>query len=229
VRDRTHTFGSSGLLFRSNKLMYDRETQSLWHHMTGEPVVGPLAASGIRLRVLPVVITTWKEWRTAHPDTRVLDIKTGYVRDYTPGRPYGRYFASPDTMFPVAPRSDRFPAKAFVLAVRIGADGKAFPLSAFAREPVINDRVGVTSVVVVGRPDTRSGRAYERGALRFRPGRTSAELVEVASGTPWQVTEERLVDARSGRTLARVGAHVVYWFGWHAFYPDGEVYEPSRQ
>jgi hypothetical protein len=44
--------------------------------MTGEPVVGPLARSGIRLRVLPVVVATWKEWREAHPDTHVLDIQT---------------------------------------------------------------------------------------------------------------------------------------------------------
>ena len=90
MRGTTYTFGSSGLLFRSNKLMYDHQTNSLWHHLTGEPVVGPLASGGIRLRVLPVVITTWKEWRAEHPDTRVLDLKTGYQRDYTPGRPYGR-------------------------------------------------------------------------------------------------------------------------------------------
>ena len=159
MQDTTYTFGSSGLLFRSNKLMYDRETQSLWHHMTGEPVVGRLAESGIRLRVLPVVITTWKDWRETHPDTLVLDVHTGYARDYTLGRPYGRYYASPETMFPVSPRSDRLRTKELVFAVRIGSARKAYPLEAFRREPVINDRVGATRIVVLGKSETRSGRA----------------------------------------------------------------------
>jgi hypothetical protein len=224
----TYTFGSSGLLYRSNKLMYDRETQSLWHHLTGEPVVGPLAASGIRLRVLPVVVTTWREWRTAHPGTRVLDIRTGHLRDYTPGRPYGPYFASPDTMFPVSPRSDRLRTKDHVLAVRIGPAHKVYPLDVFRREPVVNDRVGATSVVVVGRPESRTGRAYERGPFRFRAGRTPDELVELDTGAAWRVEEERLLDPRTGRSLPRVGAHLVYWFGWHAFFPNAPVYEPPR-
>ena len=34
-------FGTSGLLYLSNKLMFDRDTNSLWRQFTGEPVVGP--------------------------------------------------------------------------------------------------------------------------------------------------------------------------------------------
>ncbi len=208
--------------------MYDRETQSLWNHMTGEPVVGRLAESGIRLRVLPVVITTWRDWRETHPDTLVLDIQTGYARDYTPGRPYGRYYASPETMFPVSPRSDRLRTKELVFAVRIGGARKAYPLETFRREPVINDRVGATRIVVLGKSETRSARAYERGALTFRPGAVPGEVIETGTGTPWRVEEERLVSSRSGETLPRVGGHVVYWFGWHAFYPDADVYGTVR-
>ena len=208
--------------------MYDRETQSLWHHLTGEPVLGLLATSGLRLKVLPVVVTTWKEWRDEHPDTRVLDLKTGYVRDYRPGRPYGTYFASPDTMFPVGPRSDRLATKAFVLAVRIGEARKAFPLDVLAREPVVNDRVGATNVVVLGKPEARSGRAYQRDALTFQAGRSPHELIDAATGAAWRVEEERLVHPGTGRTLPRVGAHVVYWFGWYAFHPDAEVYGVPR-
>jgi hypothetical protein len=206
--------------------MYDDRTQSLWHHMTGEPVVGPLASSGLRLRVLPVVVTTWTEWRDLHPDTRVLDLHTGHRRDYTPGRPYGRYFASPDTMFPVSPRSDRLRTKDLVLAVRTGGASKAYPLDALARQPVINDRVGAIEVVVVGRAGSRTARAYERGGATFRAGAAPRELVELGTGRRWRVEEERLVEAGSGRSLPRVGAHLVYWFGWNAFHPGGELYAP---
>lgn len=90
-------FGSSGFLYRSNKLMYDQETHSLWNQFTGRPVVGALTESDIELKILPVAISTWGKWRSRHPQTKVLSIETGYARDYTPGRPYGTYFDSPDS------------------------------------------------------------------------------------------------------------------------------------
>lgn len=94
VGDRTFTFGSSGLLYRSNKLMYDRETGSLWMTIPGEPVSGRLADSGIKLKRLPVVVTTWRDWREKHPDTRALSLDTGFDRDYRPGALYGEYYAA---------------------------------------------------------------------------------------------------------------------------------------
>jgi hypothetical protein len=206
--------------------MYDRETNSLWSHLRGEPVVGPLARSGIRLTVLPVVVTSWREWRTEHPDTTVLDVNTGHVRDYAPGRPYGRYFASPDTMFPVSPRNDQLRTKDLVFAVRLGGAHKVYPLDALRRTPVVNDRIGATNVVVLSTADSRSARAYERLTLAFQPGAAPGELVERTSGARWRVEEERLVESSTGRALPRIGAHVVYWFGWYAVYPDAEVYRP---
>jgi len=207
--------------------MYDDRTNSLWHQMTGEPVVGPLARSGIRLRVLPVVVIPWKEWREAHPDTTVADIQTGYRRDYRPGRPYGAYFASPDTMFPVSPRSAELMTKAVVLAVRVDGASKIYPLEALAREPVVNDRVGAMDVVVVARAGSRVARAYGRDGHRFEVGAAPNELIET-KGDRWRIEEERLVNVTTGEALPRVGAHLVYWFGWHAFYPDAELYHPRR-
>ena len=52
-------FGTSGFLYQSNKLMYDRKTETLWHQFRCEPVVGPLAGSGIQLEMLPNALTTW--------------------------------------------------------------------------------------------------------------------------------------------------------------------------
>jgi uncharacterized protein DUF3179 len=66
---RRHTFGTSGLLYRSNKLLFDEETMSLWSTLEGRPVIGALAGSGLELTAYPVVTTTWREWQSAHPDT----------------------------------------------------------------------------------------------------------------------------------------------------------------
>jgi hypothetical protein len=130
-------------------------------------------------------------------------------------------------MFPVSPRSDLLRTKDLVFAVRIGTAPKAFPLDVFRREPVVNDRVGATPVVVLGRAETRSARAYKRGTLTFRSGSGPGELIETTTGARWRVEEERLFEPLTGRMLPRVGGHV-YWFGWYAFYPDAEVYAPAR-
>jgi Protein of unknown function (DUF3179) len=224
VRGRTFVFGSSGFLFRSNKLMYDQQTKSLWHHMRGEPVVGPLADSGIRLTPRPVVTTTWSEWLRRHPRTVVLDIDTGFTRDYTPGRPYGAYYASPETMFPVFPRSARLATKDVVFVLRLDPHQKIYPLSVFDHAAVVNDTIDGTPIVLVGRGGTRTVRAYARGGLRFRAGPGPDELIDEAGGEVWRIEEEALVAVIGGQRLRRHAGHLAYWFGWFAFHPNTPVY-----
>ncbi len=216
-------FGSSGFLFRSNKLMYDQQTLSLWNHMRGEPVVGPLADSGIRLAVRPVVTATWRDWLQLHPDTLVLALDTGYHRDYTPGRPYGPYYASPDTMFPVSPRDPSRPPKDLVFVLRLPDAAKVYPLATLVREPIVHDTVAGVDVVVVSRADTRTVRVYRRGGMRFAPG-PDRDTVRDGQGDVWTAQEDALVKQVTGARLARVPGHLAYWFGWFAFHPDTPVY-----
>ena len=91
VVDGQHiTFGTSGLLYRSNKLMFDHGTKSLWNTFEGVPVVGASVGSRIKLRHRSVVTTTWGEWRRTHPETTVLSLETGHQRDYSEGRGVSR-------------------------------------------------------------------------------------------------------------------------------------------
>ncbi|MGH2610783.1 MAG: DUF3179 domain-containing (seleno)protein, partial [Tepidiformaceae bacterium] len=105
VGDTVYRFGTSGLLYRSNKLMYDLQTRTLWKQYTGEPAWGELVGRDIRLDTLPVVHTTYGEWLAAHPDTSVLDIDTGFRRDYGSGVAYADYWASPELIFPAPNRA----------------------------------------------------------------------------------------------------------------------------
>ena len=73
------TFGTSGFLYRSNKLMYDRKTNSLWSSLVGRPVIGELAMrDDLVLDFFPVSLTTWGEWLAEHPDTTVLANSTPF-------------------------------------------------------------------------------------------------------------------------------------------------------
>ena len=237
----TYTFGSSGFLFRSNKLMYDRQTRTLWNQMTGEPVLGELAATNVQLSLLPVVLTTWSEWHSQHPETRVLALETGFERYYLPGAAYGHYFSADDTMFPVWQRGDQLQTKDRIYALRVDGIPKAYPLGSLVEETVVNDTIGDTNVVLVaargrvtvngeslqaGEVTYDAGgevRAFERGQETFTPGPTPDTVVD-SQGQVWQVTEDALLSP-DGMLAPRLSGHLAYWFGWFAFFPNTLIYE----
>jgi hypothetical protein len=224
-REEPFVFGSSGFLYRSNKLMYDTATDSLWNQFTGRPVVGPLAGSGIELEILPVAIASWEDWLERHPDTRVLSLDTGHRRDYRPGAAYSEYFASAELMFPALVRDEALHQKQQVFGIRAPGGAKAWPLDAFADGAVINDRVGLTDVVLVGDAATRTVRAYERGDRRFAPTGQPGRLA--ADGALWTVEEGALV-SDAGERLERVPGHLAYWFAWAGYLQDADLYDPAR-
>ncbi|MFN2387310.1 MAG: DUF3179 domain-containing protein, partial [Thermoanaerobaculia bacterium] len=164
---RSLLFGSSGLLYRSNKLMYDEGTLSLWSNMTGEPVAGPLAGRGIALPVLPMTVTRWGDWKRSHPETSVASLQTGFDRDYSPGAAYGKYFESPETMFPVWKRDGALEPKEWVYGLRREGAARAYPLRILFEERVVNDSVGSLPIVLVADPASRSIRAYARAERAF--------------------------------------------------------------
>lgn len=211
-REKPFVFGSSGLLYRSNKLMFDRQTKSLWNQFTGEPVSGELALSGIKLKIRPTTITSWKNWRALHPQTKVLSLETGHFRDYDSGVTYKEYFASPDLMFPTNTDESRLLQKAQVYGIRVAGGAKAWPLEVFTTEPVINDRVGLANVLLVGDATTQTVRAYERNDIIFSGDNNK---LSSADGS-WQITENALIGP-GGQKLARISGHVAYWFAWDGY------------
>jgi hypothetical protein len=217
-------FGSSGFLYRSNKLMYDTYTNSLWKQFTGKPVVGPLTGSGIELKTRPVVITRWADWLRDHPDTRVLDIDTGFPRDYSTGAAYSEYFASPDLMFPALVDESKLKQKSYVFALRSSTIEKAWPLALFEGGAVINDTAGALSLVLIGDAATRTIRAYRSDRLMFEKGEAPNAVQH--EGELWKITEDALVGP-DGRTLARLPGHIAYWFAWDNYFGNtGEVGGP---
>ncbi|WP_162914987.1 DUF3179 domain-containing protein [Desertibaculum subflavum] len=220
-RAEPFVFGSSGLLYRSNKLMYDRQTDTLWNQFSGRPVIGPLAAGEIKLKVLPVAIASWREWRARHPMTRVLSLETGHVRDYTPGRPYGGYFASPDLMFPIETKDGRLKPKDQVFGLRLDGREKAWPLAAFGAGKVINDRIGDTPLVLIGSARERTVRAYRGNGRPFAKGASAALLTQ--DGASWRMEETALVGP-DGARLDRLPGHVAYWFAWSGYLPEADFY-----
>jgi len=140
------TFGVSGLLYNSDVLMYDRETESLWSQIMAQAVTGP--ASGATLEAIPIRHTTWENWLLRHPESLVLKPPTAYGRNYNVS-PYLDYAASRDLMFPVTNKDRRYPTKSVVLGLKIEGLTKAYPFEELpADTDTLNDRLGEQSIVV---------------------------------------------------------------------------------
>jgi hypothetical protein len=218
------TFGTSGLLYRSNKLMFDHETMSLWSTLEGRPVVGRLAGQPLTLDMWPVVTTTWAEWKAQHPSTTVLSIDTGHERDYGEGAAYRDYFETDRLMFKVPKLDARLPTKAEVLGILVPAPGGGRQAVAFSAAYLATQRIhhqaveGRSFVVLTSRQG--ANRVYEAGAVRFDAW-IGDGLIRDTTGRQWKVTEEALVPVSGApATLTRVAAFRAFWFGWYAQFPD---------
>ena len=216
-----HELGTSGFLYRSNKLMYDRATESLWSTITGEPAVGPLVGKGIKLRPLYVVTTTWDKWRQQHPDTTVLSLETGHRRDYSEGAAYRDYFATDKLMFNVPKLDRRLRNKAEVLALRFGSaedPPTAISTGFLSDHPICHGELGGRRFVILNDP-SGANRVYDAEGQTFVAYDGNATLTDEA-GQGWTLNESNLQRVDGQQTLPRLAAHRAFWFGWFAAHPD---------
>ena len=104
---------TSGLLIRSNKVMYDVNTMSVFDTFLGHAVTGPLAEKGVRLKQVSVVTTDWGTWKQAHPETTVLVEALALGRDFDFRN--GRDADGP--IFPVGDVDPRLPVHEDIIGV----------------------------------------------------------------------------------------------------------------
>jgi len=235
--DEPLRFGTSGFLHRSNKLMYDRATTTLWNQLTGRPVFGELAGrEGLELALLPAVVITWGEWKLRNPETTVLTLETGFDRRYEAGGPYGAYFSSRDKLFPVFLNRDELAIKDRVFGLVHEGQARAWKLADLVEAKVTNDELDGQRIVLVATSglievegfDERAGpvrydaggavRAYATSEAGFHLGPDDESLLD-AEGQRWQITEEALVGPGGARAPRRPGT-LAYWFAWQAFHPE---------
>lgn len=221
VNGRELTFGVSGKLVRNSLLMYDHETGSLWSHLTGSAIQGPL--SGSQLTVLPATETRWGAWKAAYPTTRVLP------HDY-PGQTdeYARYYAGGGAGILGRKRDDsRLPAKALVIGVRIMDRPKAYWLDSVVNARVINDTFDQVPLVLLATSD-ESGSVFERTVngetLTFKS--VGGRVQDSETGSTWDpVTGLATAGPQAGQRLTPVPATTSFWFGWFDFFPGTALYK----
>jgi Protein of unknown function (DUF3179) len=138
-------FGTSGKLYDSNLVMYDRTTKSLWSQAMSQAIVGKLA--GVKLERIPFDVSYWKEWKQQYPDSKVLSRDTGSNRPYGVD-PYGDYYTNKEVLFPIARHDDRLEPKEIVIGFENERQYKAYRLQDVEKMKVINDQVNTKPVAL---------------------------------------------------------------------------------
>lgn len=206
------SFGHAGILYKKSFVMYDRQTESLWVHVTGKAEVGPL--SGQQLRFMPATITTWENWKTAYPHTTVLP---GYRR----GGFMGTYTGTN--------RPQRFG-----LAVVVDFKAKLYSFENIQQHGIVNDHFRQVALVVAYFPKTNTATAWRRQLadrlLTFTAsGQVDARgnplLQDEQNGSLWSgMTGTAVSGMLQGQRLEQLSHNPILIDRFHAFYPEGEVF-----
>lgn len=225
-------FGVSGKLFNNNLLMYNRskdpKNESLWLQAVGRAVVGP--DTGKELEIIPSDNIAFGDWQKAHPEGKVLSQQTGFNRNYDRD-PYGNYYTTPGTLFPLTHQDSRLPDKEVVLGVEVNGKFKAYPEKELKKVVLVNDEVGGEPIVIWKNPENQVSRALSRRlddqVLQFEL--RDNQPVEVTTNTRWSWEGVGVKGKLKGKRLTEPRQIISFWFSWAANHPDTELFEVDKQ
>jgi len=227
------TFGVSGLLFRNNLILFDRnDPSSLWFQMDRRARCG--AADGTRLAMYPSIETTWSGWKHLHPDTRVVSENTGANRDYQL-YPYGNYEVTDGLLFDQPDVDRRRFVKERTLGVPEDDDQSALLFPFGELDEAEEGPLAVATGQARAGPVVVFWDERVQGAMAFRPRSQGVTLsfsvqgdriVDQETGTSWRMDGVAEEGALAGQRLEAIPeAYVAFWFAWTTFHPAAEIWE----
>lgn len=234
-------FGTTGLLRKSDMVMYDRQTDSWWQQIIGKGIVGEYA--GATLTQIPSDIISFDDFARAHPEGMVVNRDTGHSRPYG-NNPYRGYDGIDNSPFLFRGELDsRLPPMERVMHVASDGAEKLYPFSTLKGVGVINDQVGDTSVVLFSRSGllsvldkakikesreiqavTAFQRQHDGQTLTFKLD--GEGVVDEQTGSQWNRLGQAVDGPLKGQTLASLQSGIHFAFAWLAFNPEVEMYQP---
>jgi hypothetical protein len=212
----------SGKLWRNSLVMQDKESGTLWSHITGEALEGPMR--GEFLQTIPSVQTTWEQWVGEHPDTKVLR-----KEEEVTGSRYEKYFRDPERagFFRVEWLKERLPGKSIVFGMSRGPFALAVTEERLSSSPLLNARVGMDSLVVY-RSDDGGVRAFlartDSLEFRFTLSTDNGDIIDAETNSVWDLGKGVSTGGRlKGTRLTEVKVLPAFWFAWSSFYPRTDV------
>lgn len=218
IDDEKLTLQVSGMLWKRSLVMRDVETGTLWSHILGRAMRGKLA--GKQLEILPSVMTTWKDWKTRHPDTVVLNLERT-------ARSFRREMYSE-------------PGK-FLLGLVDGGHARAYSFADLLKSPVVQDTWNDRSLLVTFDAESTLAVMFSR-EIRVGPddeGRTRTQVLEFekelvdgqlvdSTGSRWSPARGQCLSGKyEGRQLEMLPAIISFTRAWRDFHPASTRWKPE--
>lgn len=219
-------FGTSGKLYNSNLVMYDRTSKSLWSQAMAEGIVGKYA--GTKLERVPFDVAYWKEWKQLYPESKILSRNTGSNRPYGVD-PYGDYYTNSDVLFPVSNKDNRLGLKEIVIGFENKGQYKAYKLQEIENKKVINDQVNGKPIALFSLHPFMV-RVYDRIVedgeltLEFEYDVDNNRIIDKQTGSEWNFEGMAINGQMKGKQLTRLPYDEGFWFEWIAFHPKTWLY-----
>ena len=225
VGDKHLQFDLFGL-YNGVFLMNDLQTGSIWSHLEGVALQGPLA--GQRMEIIPLVHSTWEAWSEGHPDTLVLSEDTQWNDRYR-SRRIGSPGLGPAFVQSIGHWDSRLPEATLVLGVEAGRAHAAYPLEVLsAHDFVVNDELDSQPIVAWFAPGSTSALAYSRVVgdemLEFHASENGG-FEDSTTGSTWDLQGLAIAGPLAGTQLRFVPSFITEWYGWAAHHPDTAIYD----
>ena len=218
-------FGTSGKLYNSNLVMYDRTSKSLWSQALAQAIVGKYA--GQKLQRIPFDVAYWKEWKQLYPNSKVLSRDTGSNRPYG-AEPYNGYYTSNEVLFPVSNHDNRLGLKEIVVGLENDGQYKAYKLQEIQDRKVINDKINGKSITIFS-VYPFIVRAYNpivngQKTLEFIYNVKNNSFIDKQTGSEWNFDGVAINGQMRGKQLTRLPFDEGFWFEWVSFHPQTGIY-----
>jgi hypothetical protein len=217
-------FGTSGKLYNSNLVMYDRTSDSLWSQGLAQGIVGKYA--GVNLQRIPLDVANWKEWKELYPESKVLSRETGSSRPYG-ADPYGDYYTNSELLFPISNQDDRLGLKEIIIGLENNGQYKAYKLQDVEDKRIINDEINNKPIALFSSFPfmVRAFDAVVDGqALQFKYNPQNSTFVDLQTGSEWNFEGIAINGELKGKELIRLPYDEGFWFEWVAFHAETELY-----
>lgn len=228
---RQLTFGFHGI-WQGVAVLYDKETKSLWMHLSGECIDGPL--EGAKVDLITGRHVQWREWKRDHPMTRVMAEDLSFLTRYSPEKAArrGQDFFPNVFLSTIDDRDDRLSPSSLLYGIKTATATRAYPFTELTKLPagILNDTIGEEPVVILFESDTRSAAAHSRKldeqTLVFQRD-PAGFLVDVESKSRFDRDGVCVEGLYQGKRLSMVVGTQAEWYGWYATYPETTVFEQS--
>lgn len=219
--------------YNNNIIYRDKNSGNFIQQLDGKVIYGP--AKGTVLDSLPVIITTWKEWKALHPETKLYYAPAKTLRDKMVAGMLEMLIPVPKLARRSKPwhriqgkLDGRLPAMSFVIGVELNGERCAYPIAELRKKKVINDTVGGEPIVVLYNQNRDVGAVYSRkaggAALNFSAANEGDAVARDETGSHWNINGVALDGDKKGQALQAV-AHFnnLFWFSWALFKPDTRI------